>query len=240
MDFNTGTGGTRDPGGSPSGPSGPPPRTSGVAAGGEFDYRDPVQSFVTTVQRVVLQPVDFYRGLQHRGDFLNPLIFSIICYEVYALLGGLIGLVFGSVASIGPGSAGQQAAGVATSIGGFLLSIILAPIWAALILFVMAGLRYLLVILIIGQQNAGFEATMRVQAYTFATRIIWWIPILGPLVGFVYGLYLSVVGIREVHATTTGKAALVALIPVVVLLLFLALLAALFGALIWTVLQQQA
>ncbi len=80
---------------------------------------------------------------------------------------------------------------------------------------------------------------MRVQAYTFVTRIVWWIPILGALVGFIYGLYLSVIGIREVHSTTTGKAALVVLIPVGVLLLFLAILAALFGALIWTVLQQQ-
>jgi hypothetical protein len=33
-----------------------------------------------------------------------------------------------------------------------------------------------------------------------------------------YGLYLSIVGIREVHGTTTGKAALVVLIPFAVFL----------------------
>jgi hypothetical protein len=33
-----------------------------------------------------------------------------------------------------------------------------------------------------------------------------------------YGLYLSVVGIREVHATTPGKAVLVVLIPFAVVL----------------------
>ena len=33
------------------------------------------------------------------------------------------------------------------------------------------------------------------------------------------GLYLSVVGIREMHGTTTGKAALVVLIPFAVVLL---------------------
>jgi hypothetical protein len=32
----------------------------------------------------------------------------------------------------------------------------------------------------------------------------------------VYGVVLSVIGIREVHATTTGRAAAVVLIPVVI------------------------
>src|SRR5215210_9306436 len=112
MDFNTGTGGS---GGSPSGPSGPPPRTSGVAAGGEFNYQDPVQSFISTVQRVVMQPVDFYRGILRRGDFINPLIFAIICYEVFTILSGIL-----SLAGIG----GQQ------GFGGFIASLVLAPILA--------------------------------------------------------------------------------------------------------------
>ena len=33
-----------------------------------------------------------------------------------------------------------------------------------------------------------------------------------------YGLYLTVIGLREVHATTTGKAALLVLIPFAVVL----------------------
>src|ERR687895_1410174 len=115
MDFNTGTGGTQGPGDSRSEPSSPPPRTSGVAAGGEFNYQDPVQSFISTVQRVVLQPVDFYRGILRRGDFLNPLIFAIICYEVSAILGGLISLVGVSM-------------GETQGFGSFLIGIILAPI----------------------------------------------------------------------------------------------------------------
>ncbi len=66
------------------------------------------------------------------------------------------------------------------------MGIILAPIIAAIILFVMSGIRHLLVIMIVGRGNAGFEATLRVQAYTFATRLFWWIPILGAIVGFFY------------------------------------------------------
>ena len=217
MDFNTGTGGT---GGSPSEPSSPPPRTSGVAAGGEFNYQDPVQSFISTVQRVVLQPADFYRGILRRGDFLNPLIFAIICYEVSAILGGLIALAFGN-----------------RGFGGFIGNIILAPIGAAIGLFIGAGILYLLVMVIVGSRNSGYEATFRVAAYTSVVNLVSWIPFIG-WIASLYGIYLAIVGIREVHTTTTGKAALVVLIPVAVLLFVFVVLAIVVGVAIFNALNQ--
>lgn len=238
MDFDTGSRPEAAGSGGSDGGAGVRPPGMSASAGGEFDYRDPVQSFVRATRGVLTRPVDFFRGMDRQGDLVNPGLYALICYEVYAVLGGIIGLLFGGIATFGAGSAGEQAAGVATSLGGFILSVILAPILAALILIVMAGIKHLLVVLIVGSLNAGFEATLRVQSYTFATRVFWWVPIIGALAGFVYGVYLSIVGIREVHATTTGKAALVVLIPVAAVLLLLALLAALLGAFIWTVLQQ--
>jgi hypothetical protein len=220
MDFNTGTGGTQGPGGSPSEPSSPPPRTSGVAAGGEFNYQDPVQSFISTVQRVVLQPVDFYRGILRRGDFLNPLIFAIICYVVSAILGGLIALAFGN-----------------RGFGGFIGNIVFAPIGAAIGLFIGAGILYLLVMVIVGSRNSGYEATFRVAAYTSVVNLVSWIPLIG-WIASLYGIYLAIVGIREVHTTTTGKAALVVLIPVAVLLFIFLVLAIVVGVAIFNALNQ--
>jgi hypothetical protein len=205
MDFNTGRGDTEGPGDSRQQPEGtpPPPRTSGVSAGAEFDYRDPVQSFLSTVQRVVLQPADFYRGILRRGDFLNPLIFAIICYEIFTILSGLLALV----------GIGQQ-----QGFGGFIGSLILAPIFAAIGLFIGAGILHLLVMLIVGSGNSGYEATFRVGAYAAVTSLVSWIPFIG-WIASLYGIYLAIVGIREVHATTTGRAALVVLIPAAIVLL---------------------
>jgi hypothetical protein len=213
VDFNTGTGGTGDSGGSPREPGGtPPPRTSGVVTGAEFNYQDPVQSFIGTVRRVVLQPVDFYRGILRQGDFINPLIFAIICYAISAILGGLIALAFGN-----------------RGFGGFIGNIILAPIGAAIGLFIGAGILHLLVMVIVGSRNSGYEATFRVGAYSSVVNLLSWIPLIG-LIASLYGIYLGIVGIREVHTTTTGKAALVVLIPaaVVLLLVFLVIGAAAF------------
>jgi hypothetical protein len=225
MDFNTGTGGT---GGSPSEPSSPPPRTSGVAAGTEFRYTDPVQTFLGTVQGIVMQPVDFFRGILRQGDFVNPLIFAIICYEVSAILGGIIAVALG-----------------ARGFGGFISTLILGPIIAAVVLFIWAGIIHLLVMLIVGSRNGGYEATFRVFAYAAVTQLVSWlsaIPILGILISIavaVYGVFLSIIGIREVHTTTTGKAALAVLIPVGVLFILGLILVLAIGAFIFSAMNAQ-
>lgn len=223
MDFNTGSGpgDSRDPGGSPRGPDEGPPRRVRTS-GGEFDYKDPVQSFVNTVRRVVLETADFFRGIVRQGDFLNPLIFALICYEVSAILGGLLGLA---------GLGGEQ------GVGAFLGSILLAPIFAAIGLLIGAGILHLLVMLIVGSNNAGFEGTFRVGAYSSVTLLVSWIPFIG-WIASLYGIYLAIVGIREVHNTTTGKAALAVLIPAIVVFVLVLLLITLVGAALFFSTQQ--
>jgi len=210
MDFNTGAGGTGSSGGPPPGSGGSPQGAQSPAAA-EFRYSDPVQTFISTVRSVVTTPAAFFGGILRQGDFINPLIFAIICYEVSAIIGGLLRLV-----------------GVGTDMrfGGYLVSIILAPIFAAIGLFIGAGILHLLVMLIVGSRNAGFEGTFRVAAYSSVTSLVSWLPFIG-WIASLYGIYLAIVGIREVHTTTTGKAALVVLIPAaVVLVLILILIAA--------------
>ncbi|HSL00366.1 MAG TPA: YIP1 family protein [Rubrobacteraceae bacterium] len=219
MDFNTGAGGAGGSGGSPGsgGPSQRPP--TGAAA--EFTYTDPVQSFISAVRGVVLSPVDFYRGIRRQGDLLNPLIFAVICYEVYTLLGGILRLA---------------GLGVEMGIGEFLGALVLGPLFAAVGLFIGAGILHLLVMLFVGSRNAGFEGTFRVVAYAAVTSLASWLPFIGWVVSL-YGLYLAIVGVREVHTTTTGKAALVVLLPAAVILLLVLLLIAA-GAALFFSLQQ--
>jgi hypothetical protein len=223
VDFNTESGSSRGSGGSPRGPGGPP-RVSGGASGAEFDYSDPVQSFINAVRGVITAPVGFFRSIRREGDFVNPLIFAIICYEVSAILGGLLSLVGVSM-------------GGTRGFGSFLIGIILAPIGAAIGLFIGAGILHLLVMLIVGSRNAGFEGTFRVGAYSAVTTLVSWIPIIG-LIASLYGIYLAIMGIREVHNTSTGKAAIVVLIPAVVVFLLVVLIIAVIGAAIFFGTQQ--
>jgi len=241
MDFNTGGGRPDDEsrplyGGETGGrPPGEPPRGPAASSGGEFNLQDPVGSFIRTVQGVLLSPVAFFRGIARQGDFLNPAIFALICALISALLGGIISLVI-SPFFAGPGdTAGEALAG---GLVGFILTLILSPIYTAVGLLIGAGIYHLLVFLLVRPSNAGFEATFRVVCYVAAVQLISWIPIVNIVAG-IYAIVLSVLGIREVHNTTTGRAAAVVLIPVAVILLFVLIIVVLVGAALFFGTQQQ-
>lgn len=222
MEFDTGSRpDPADSGASGGGPGAGPPGMSS-SPGGEFDYRDPVQSLIRTVRNVVTAPVGFFRGIIGHNDLVNPLIFAIICYEVAAILGGLLALV---------GISGQR------GFGSFLGSLILAPIFATIGLFIGAGILHLLVMLIVGSRNAGFAGTFRVSAYSSVTSLVSWIPVIG-WIASLYGIYLAIVGVREVHNTSMGKAAIVVLIPAVVVFLLVLVIVALVGAALFFGAQQ--
>ncbi len=194
-------------------------------SGGEFELSDPVNSFFGVVRGVVLQPVRFFAGLPRSGALLNPLLFALICIVISAILSGVL-VLLGVQRAPGFNPNPQNAIPSTFAPTSAIASIIFAPIGGTIGLFVTAAIQQLLVRLIVGASNSGFGATFRVASYTQVTSLVNWIPIAGPLLAL-YGLYLSIVGIREMHSTTTGKAALVILIPfVVVLILALVIFAA--------------
>jgi len=184
-------------------------RTSGA----DYDLSNPVESFADVVRRVVLQPVGFFAGLPRRGSLLNPLVFALICTEIAAIVGGILSLAgVGGAFVTGYGFQAPENQGL----GEFIGSVVFAPMGGAIGVFVVAGIAHLLVRLVVGANNAGFGATFRVAAYTSVTSLVSWIPFVGGLLAL-YGIYLSVVGIREMHNTTTGKALVVVVLPVIVI-----------------------
>lgn len=202
-----------------------PSPSGGPSGGAEFNLSDPVGSFISTVRNVLFNPVGFFRAVPRRGNFVNPLIFAAICALISGLLSGIIGFLFALIGG-----------DVVSAILGLIGAIILTPIVTVIGLFIGAGIYHLLVLLLVRPSNAGFEATFRVVAYSSVLALVSWlaaIPILGILIGLVvlvYAIFLYVVGIREVHATTTGRAALVVLIPTAVILLLALLVAVAIGA----------
>ncbi|HEX5849136.1 MAG TPA: YIP1 family protein [Rubrobacter sp.] len=194
--------------------------------GQDYDLSDPVGSFVEVVRRVVTVPAGFFAGIPRRGNYLAPLVFALVCIEISTILGGLLRLAVGAEA-VG----GVRFQGAGYGFGEFVADVILAPIGGAIGLFLLAAIAHLLVMLFVGNGNSGFEATFRVVAYVSVTGLVNWIPLIGGLLAL-YGLYLAVVGIREVHSTTTGRAALVVLLPVAVIFLLVALALAIAGAVI--------
>jgi hypothetical protein len=185
--------------------------------GRDFDPSHPLESFPPTARGVAFHPVEFFGALPRKGTYTAPLVFALVCAEISSVLGGAIGLTGGN------------------SVGWLIGTLVFAAVGATIGLFVIAAIAHLFVTWIVGPTNAGFEGTFRVAAYSSVTGLLSWIPVVGGFVSL-YGLYLAIVGIRDLHQTTTGKAAVIVLIPAaivgaVVLLVIVIAGLALFGAL---------
>lgn len=202
-------------------------RVSGGTPGSDYDLSNPVGSFVEVVGRVVTRPAEFFSSIPRRGNFVSPLVFALICIVISTILGGLLRLALRSEAAGGIRFEGVGPYGF----GAFIADVILSPIGGAIGLFLLAAIAHLFVMLFVGDNNTGFESTFRVVSYVSVTNLVNWIPIIGGLLAL-YGLYLAVVGIREMHSTTTERAALVVLLPIGVLLLLVLLFVVIAGVIV--------
>jgi hypothetical protein len=183
-----------------------------TTSGGDYDLSDPLNSFVDVVRGVVFQPQAFFTGLPRQGSLLSPLVFALVCTEISVLLVGLLTFldVPGGITWLF-GARGNQ--GFLAFLGG----LVIAPIAGAVGVFLTALVTHLLVILVVGSGHSGFGATFRIVAYSSVTSLVGWIPFIGWIFSL-YRLYLATVGIREMHATTTGKALLVVVLPAILIL----------------------
>ena len=79
-------------------------------------------------------------------------------------------------------------------------------------------------------QQRGIATTVRVFAYAYSPALLAMVPRLGAFAGFVWMVVLAVIGLREAHRTSTGRALTAVLVPIVVALGFLVLAALLMAA----------
>ena len=170
---------------------------------GDFSLHSPWSSFVEVVRGVMLEPSGFFEAIPRRGNLAGPALFALICLEVSVVLRGLLGLA-GVLSEQGPET--------------LIWQVLLTPVAGVLVLLAGTGVLHLLVRSTVGRGNSGFEATFRVHSYAWAVNLVAWIPLVGPVLSL-YAIYLAFVGIREMHETTTGRAALVVSIPLCGLLL---------------------
>lgn len=185
-------------------------------AGEGFRASEPLRRFPVTVRRVLLEPVGFFRNMARADSLWNPLVFAVACALISLLLtyltlplipfaGEREGLG-GLLAEVGDRSPASVAALV-------LVVLVFAPLFVVLGLYVGAAIYQILVTIFVGRENAGFDATLRIYAYTTAVGLLTWVPVVG-YGASLYGFFLAFLGLREVHRTTTRRALAVVLVPV--------------------------
>ncbi|MEE8137818.1 MAG: YIP1 family protein [Thermoanaerobaculia bacterium] len=199
----------------------PPSGGPGNGDGNPWEQRDRLGFFPALLENVklfVTSPGEAFARTRRSGDYLSPFVFAILMGWVGAILGSIWSLLFGAwFLTAFPGEMGDQL-GPMLAIGGmgFFATLILAPIFVAIFLFIWSGILHLCLVVVsaLGESESGFEGTFRVAGYSSVAQLAQVVPFAGGLITLVWSIFLLVVGLSDLHRTTQGRALAAVLIPV--------------------------
>ena len=200
----------------------PPPAGPENHSGNPWERRSSggaFSAFVDAIKLFVTSPREAFSQTAKSGDFGSPLIFAIVVGWIGAIIGQIWSMAMGaSFMSLFPSEI-QQGLGtyMAGSTVGFVVTLIFAPVFIIIALFIWAAILHLCLVIVGGleQSEGGFEGTFRVVSYSSVAQLSNVIPVFGGLVGFVWTMVLAVIGTKEIHGTSQGKAIAAILIPAV-------------------------
>jgi len=181
-----------------------------------------VGSLFETWKESLFNPSNFFRKMPVKGGIGNPIL--------YGLIFGCIGVIFQSMYQQFFGQLFDpsrwapymgsnfdyemyQFSHQLQSIS-FLFTIIIMPFFLLAGFFIISGIVHL-ILLIFGWNKENYEATFRITTYSEGTSFFMIVPFFGWMISAVWQLVLMIIGVKEVHRTTTGQAILVMLLPLI-------------------------
>ena len=178
-------------------------------------WEDPAVSFplnlIETWRRSVFEPGAFFAD----GPFERAAVRPVLYYLVISVLAAALSLTWGALLpTTQPGFVATLAeiVNVALPDGtddagsiGRLADFFLAPFWAVLYLIIASLVLHVFVLLLVPGRRS-LTATVRTICYACGPGVFAVVPFIGGWVAGVWGIVLTVIGLREAHRTTTGRA----------------------------------
>jgi hypothetical protein len=189
----------------------PPQPSSGTGAPPRprlpWDERDRIGLFsalVETTRQVLAAPGAFFRAMPVTGELGSPLLYAMVVGWIGLVASALYGAIFQAIvgsrlASLGGGQASLvPILALLESWGGFVMQVVLGPVFVAIGVFAWAGLVHLM-LLGLGAGRGGFSGTFGVACYSQAFAVFSLIPFCGTLLVMPYVFVLWVVGLAAAH-----------------------------------------
>lgn len=175
-----------------------------------------------TLVAVLTSPTQAFRAMRRTGGVGDPLL--------YLVLVGTVGMAFGLFWQLAA-SGWLASMGLSGELGNLmvddssgLVTLFLAPL-IVLLSATLATAVYHFMLLLFGGAPQPIETTLRVVCYasgsSYALQIV---PICGAPVGMIWGLVVTIVGLREAQGVPGGRAAAAVLLPAALVCLCCALL----------------
>lgn len=191
----------------------------------EYDTSAPISSFVRVAKDVLLQPASFFASIaptakEDEESVRAAVWFVVACALAYVILAG----AYEIIAAVSLGGMSRISIfgleGLAAIAAFALLLGMLVPLLALIQLYVVAFLLHIPVMIFAGPQRRSYYSTLKIYAYLAVTLLFGWVPVVWFVLSL-YQAYLAGAGVRELHRTSTRRAAIVGVIVLAVSLLFL-------------------
>ncbi len=172
-----------------------------------------VRGFFGTVREVLFTPARFFRTPALEDDAVGGFEHGMVAFGV-----GQIAVVLQAIATMlvfGSAVALATRAPALVAFFGSYTCVILALVPTMMVhvpvtTLVSVGMASAAIhgtLRLLGAAKAPFYAgTVRATSYSFATHVLFIVPVLGPLIALVWTLVIEIIGVRELHRTGNGVA----------------------------------
>lgn len=162
---------------------------------------------------VLFSPGAFFGSIRKAGGLKDSIAFGILLGSIGAMLNifwrfFLMAEEFADIINTSPWPVSLNHL--------FIIFIIISPFIVLFMIFVTAVVLHIFLLILRGANNE-FEATIKVSAYINATSILCIIPYLGGIIAWIWSMVIAVIGLREIHKTSTLKALFAVLLPLFLL-----------------------
>ena len=161
-----------------------------------------------TIKDVLLAPGQFFHRMPSQVGMTQPLLFAVTIGVAATFFIWMWSLAGSSLKMLVADDLGEVLRGPWWSFVMFLFS----PVIVSIGVIVKAAMIHLVLILL-GGNKLGFEATLRVSAYSEAASILALLPFCGPVLGVVWSLVVVIIGLYSIHETDPWRAVVAVLAP---------------------------
>jgi len=186
-----------------------------------------VKGLISSLKGSLFAPAGYFRIMNVTGGITDPLLYALITGMVSWMIYYFWIIVLHDPLSSYIPQKGSSGLDVFQG-SGIVAAAILTPFILIASLFIWSGILHLLLMMVRGAKN-GFEATFRVVSYSSGASVFLMVPFCGAIIASLWTIVIAIIGLKEAHRTTGGKASFAVLFPLimfcaVVMLFFLLVL----------------
>jgi hypothetical protein len=174
-----------------------------------------LRGLFATLRNSLFNPSEFFRKMNVTGGLADPMLYALIVGMAGIMVFYFWQILLQGIMPAGLSQDVRGLGGISLFSGiGLAVMAVLTPFFIITYLFLWAGLLHLLLLMVQGAKN-GFEATFRTVAYSHGANIFLLVPFCGGLIAAVWGVVVVIIGLKEAHGTSGGKAAFAVLFPAI-------------------------